>query len=287
MNAAVIERERALEDTLGCSCLHVPAGIVLTESNSGEPALGLDPNAEERDDRLEVASGLLEAFVRLADEEPEGFLDFARRYGLLNLCGHDLPACHYPIPYTSLAFARRYSFPCFPVVLEPGGMERLDTWRRFSRVADALLSIAAKLRDGKKGARADWRTVVGASDVERKVRSVTRQKSIEEDDWVLLAHELQRWLQLGNVRPVLRGFDQRLDMDLSSEGLFPNIAKQLVFTVAGFERISFCDGCGRVYVPTRKPRPDRRKFCKHCNEAGVPAKLRVRDHRARMKIRRR
>lgn len=264
---------------------YVPAGVVLIESGRGEPALGIDSGATGKDKQFVEAPGLLESFLRLEEGESERFLAFARRYGFLNLCEHDLPASHYPLPCPSLAEARRYSFPCFPVVLEPGGVERIDSWRHFARAARSLLSIAAKLNAEQPGDREDWRAVFGRSRAEEHGYPVPSYDSNLEREWVLLASELERWFRLGNVRPVLHASDEGLEIELLSVGLFPAIAKRLVFTIAKHDGVSLCDGCGRPSVPRRNPRSDRRNFCVRCDDAGVPDKLPVRDYRERTRKR--
>jgi hypothetical protein len=231
------------------------------------------------------APGLLKSFLRLEEGGADGFLAFARQYGLLNLCEHDLPASHPPLPNPSPAEVRRYSFPCFPVALEPGGLERLDTWRIFSRAARALLSIAAKLKVGQPGDREDWRAVFGRSRAGKHVYAVPSYDSNLEREGVLLAGELERWFRLGNVRPVFGASDEGLEVEQLSVGLFPAIAKRLAFTIADYDGIALCDGCGKPCVPRRETRSDRRNFCVRCDEAGLPGNLPVSDYRERRKKR--
>jgi hypothetical protein len=215
------------------------------------------------------APGLLESFLQLEEGGSDRYLAFARRYGFLNLCDHDLPASHYPLPNPSPAEARRYSFPCFPVVLEPGGLERLDTWRQFSRAARALLAIAAKLKVGQPCDHEDWRAALRWSRAEKPRYTVPADSDLERA-WVLLAAELERWFRLGNVQPVLGASGDGFEVELRSLGVFAALAQRLAFTVAEYDEIALCDGCGKPYVARRETRSDRSDFCMRCDEAGLP-----------------
>lgn len=249
----------------------VPAGIFLTESPKGEPALGIDSSATGEDRKFADVPELLRPFVELEGEAPDAYLAFARRYGLLNLCRHGLPACHQPIAFSSPAQARRYSFPCFPLILESGGLEPLSTWRRFSRAARAFLSIAAKLAVGQPGDRDDWRALYWVSHaagnghpVQVCGRDPAGERVLLAGEWASLAGELERWCRLGNVRPVLTAAAEGRDLDIEPVGLFPAIAERLVFAVAEYGVISPCGECGRPIVTATKPRSDRPILCEPC-----------------------
>lgn len=217
---------------------YVPAGIILTESPRGEPALGLEPGAAGTDRAFAHAPALLESFVELDGARPEAYLRFARRYGLLNLCRHGLPALHPPVTFSSPAEARRYGFPCFPLILESGGVEVLSTWRRFSRAARAFVSIAEKLAVGQPGGRDDWRALYWVSHAEGNGHPVQARGHDPEgkrarlaSQRTLLAGELDRWRRLGSLRP-LRDASEGSSLDIEPVGLFPAIAEELVHAVS-------------------------------------------------------
>ncbi len=67
-------------------------------------------------------------------------------------------------------------------------------------------------------------------------------------------------------------------------GFAPFLALQVYGALWGKDRaveVALCDGCGQPYMPSRKPRADRRNFCQACRSSSLPARLRKRDQLAR------
>lgn len=252
------------------SCrLHVPAGVVLARSG-GAVALGLDPTVADGDREVDDLSGLLGAFLRLDGGRPKRFLSFARRYGLLYLCEHDLPATHPPLALET-AEARRDTYPCFPLVLESDGRERIDAWRVFPRAARAFLAIAAKLKDGEPGHPEDWWALARVPFRDGHESEIRPHRSGIEQQASLLAQELGRWLRLGRVGPVARGSEAPFNVGLQSSGLFPAIATLLSVHIIGLGLIEPCVRCsGPCAAPAAGGSGGGPALCGRCAEGGVP-----------------
>ena len=131
--------------------------------------------------RSPLASPALSAFGALAQETevdfPGAVLRFARQWGPLELCSHNLPRFHPPGPDAQPCGPTRdlcphgsqrfHSSPCYlRQATTVGAMrwdEPLEVWRRFCRSAAALLSILSELtqRAGVGTSEAWWNTAWG------------------------------------------------------------------------------------------------------------------------------
>jgi hypothetical protein len=220
------------------------------------------------------ARGLLPAFARMANAQPEEILDFTSRWGLLGLCEHGVPSSHNPPPLRGGGHSGERTW-CYPTE-----QERIEDWRHFSSQARALLAIAVRVYRRKPGHPADWRTVYARSPSPEEAPWWERTPNA---DARMLGLVIEEWLYLANIRPQFRWSEEvgGFGFDLGAPGLFAHLARELAFTVARFDGLAVCSGCGYPYVPERRPRQDRLNFCSTCQDRGVPARLRKRKERAR------
>src|SRR5450432_2906491 len=80
------------------------------------------------------SAGMLEAFSKLGDLPPRSVFGFARKYGPLRICEHDLPCTHNTSPWPNI---------CRPLGWDKNNCwEPLATWRSFARQAFAMLKVA-------------------------------------------------------------------------------------------------------------------------------------------------
>ena len=129
---------------------------------------------------------MLDAFVRLWSEPSSSIAKFARRWGVLHLD---------PKAYFS-------------------GEESLESWRRYSRNAEAVLKLAAAARQGNLGMIDDWRELLDHS-YTHPSEPLVDPKTVPErfasfmfdprkpleraGQWI--ACDLQGWLNLWHVPP--------------------------------------------------------------------------------------
>jgi len=222
---------------------------------------------------------MLDHFVRLHKGLDRDILEFARKWGVLQLCHHNLPYTHGASPLgrdcrlklppwmTSEVVTRQWSIKwkdrqdailhryygiesqgCFRLHWEP-----LETWRFFSKQACALLDIAAKVHCGKPGTADDWGLVLKGrfpGHAESDALRLTK---------VFLVEALNIWLDLGAISldvVDIKGRTRRTGADL-----FGSIALQLMLAATRQAGLALCAACGEEYPPTRRPSEGRQNYC--------------------------
>src|SRR2546425_2711252 len=95
---------------------------------------------------------LLSKFVGSIDS-PQSVEQFARRWGVLGICKHGLPASHYPGP---TGWRLGDPIPCCQPLgyLESklrGGFEPVETWMRFAGEFKGALNLAGVIEKASKG----------------------------------------------------------------------------------------------------------------------------------------
>ena len=222
---------------------------------------------------------ILSDFVRLADGDGSTIRAYARRWGILGICEHGLPSSH---------LGNEDGTPrCRPLSRreDPAwrfdGWEPLERWRHFARQARAILDLAASLHTDQPGQPEDWQVVV-----QHRKQPVPWWRPSVEAEWILLSSVVQEWIRIGDVRPVMaRGPTQGRQVEFGSSAggtrLFGTLACQLLFTITRVTGVAVCSACTAIYTPTRRPRPDQRRYCRSCRAGGVPQRDAQRDRQRR------
>jgi hypothetical protein len=214
----------------------VPQGIAFS-GNLARRAIRIRQQAEH-DGR-----GVLDEFVELAEGNDSKILEYARTWGVLELCQHGLPYMHgrphehFRLPPPDPAFRRRKpTSKCLPL-----GIERLAVWRFFSRQANALLRIAASLQQEKLGDSSDWALVL------RDRVSPKGNVESHRDCW---ADVVDSWMTLGDVRPHIDLISHSITW--ARTDLFGELAVQLALVGVRADGQVHCTNCGRVYAPRKQ-----------------------------------
>ena len=141
--------------------------------------------------------------------------------------------------------------------------------------SDANPDRAPRVGSKEDWAAIDWDAVDAGADPESLVPC-----SLEDaKGW--LANYVNECLEWASVAPHLHRSSGQPEVQLRGWTTFSYIAAQLLFFVAGGKETAHCVECGELYVPKRKPRADRRNYCRRCRKAGVPWRDSKRDQRAR------
>jgi hypothetical protein len=196
----------------------------------------------------QAGRGVLDEFLRLADGTEKAILGFAQTWGVLELCGHNLPSCHEfslgvplrlpdPRPSSDRHGGCSPSDPrqCLPLRREP-----LTTWRFFSAQAAALLNIAANLQRVWLGEDADWDKML--RDGVAPARSVGAQRLCLQD-------MIEGWLRLGRVKPTIDDLTGALTW--TGADLFGELAVQIALAAKALDGQILCVACGKAYQPKR------------------------------------
>jgi len=236
---------------------------------------------------------MLDQFVRLTD--PESILRFARSWGVLRLAGTK--------------------------VLRPGrgdmyeGIEPIAAWQYYSRRAQAVLQIAAALRQNKLGDVSDWSMIgilvpkggytkrheqlLDAAMVRQHfgmgftvfIMTDSPEHNVERARGFIAA-EVGYWLDcwkkentIGVSDFALRWSDvqRRWDLQIDYHGfLFAAIALQLALVVADADSLFTCSGCALPYIRPRerkRPKSGCANYCAECSTKGVAKRRAVEAYR--------
>jgi hypothetical protein len=188
--------------------------------------------------------GVLDEFIKLAECNDSEILNYARTWGVLELCQHHLPYLHdsphehlrLPLPDSAFTSPKLTTSKCFPLGTEP-----LDVWRFFSRQAKALLRIAANLQQETPGESDDWSVVLRDRD------SPKQDVEAHRDCW---ADAVESWMTLGDVRPRIDLMNHRITW--ARTDLFGELAVQLALVGVRADGQVHCTNCGRGYAPRKQ-----------------------------------
>lgn len=233
-----------------------------------------------------TGKGLLEDFVKLGDVSAEAIRDYARRWGVLEICKHGYPRSH-----NSATWPRSWALPasCEPLEFHYGqtksgghyekGWEPIERWWHFAQQARAILNIAAKLNSQSTHVSEGWTLLY--QEYEEEFHKPLRPEN-SEDIRRLLSFAVNDWLQLGGVRPQFVWKEPAPKLEVGGPTLFGHLAVQLALVVSRTEAMVFCSRCGIPYLPSRQPNRNRRNFCDTCRDNKIPERLASREYRARL-----
>ncbi len=193
--------------------------------------------------------GILDEFLQLCDAGDEAILKYARTWGVLELCCHNLPSCHefslgglrLPAPLLAMPPKGRAWAADDPRQCLPRGREPLATWRFFSGQANALLNIVAALQRKRLGDREDWAKLL--REEVTPVGSLDAQKLCTRD-------VIEGWLRLGRIKPTID--DLTGGLTWTGADLFGELAVQIALLAKARDGQVFCVVCGKAYEPKRR-----------------------------------
>jgi len=235
------------------------------------------PGGKTADDR-----GILDAFIRLADEEqPEPFLAFARRYGPIRLCKkHGLPEHRAPLAVERSTAA----WPCSPWLFKYESLSHcgvpIDLWREYAVAVRAALTAAASLHREELISEEVW-SILGVAPwlAITKEEASWRWRVFRGDVWgerEFLGVIISVAIGAAELTLSFQWIDTFPYIGLTGGGTFGAIIRQLVFAVAQVRGVAVCAGCGQPFVPYR-----RWKYCRSCGKRAADREAQ-RRRRARL-----
>jgi hypothetical protein len=208
----------------------------------------------------QAGRGVLDDFLALRAGPSRAILKYARTWGVLELCRHNLPACHdfshgIPLRLTTplLAKSAKLTQCVFDLDLrqcQPLGAEPLTTWRFFASQAWALVSIAADLQRGRLGAKDLWSIVLRDG--------VTPSQSIQAQQQCL-REAVEGWLKLGRIKPTIDDLSGGLTW--TGADLFGELAVQVALAIGGTDGQVLCIVCGKPYASKRRVTKHGFNYC--------------------------
>lgn len=243
------------------------------------------PNVELRKDRLYwdcpsdddwkwvgAKKGMLESFCTLADAPDCRILEFARRYGILDVQRKSIP------------WTTRRLFPMLGRVNvdESRGWQPLGLWRRLSGEAFALLKASSELIEGK---------CVGLDPCIGEIAGTLTEPLgflHAEAMKLIVAHAVNVWLATADAQPVvIWGGSEKPSIRLGGGGVFSALAIQLALAIGRSKGFAVCYHCRNEYPPEqRRPKTGQRNFCPVCRAAAIPSLYSGREYEARKRERR-
>jgi hypothetical protein len=179
---------------------------------------------------------------------------------------------------------------CHPRKDEESGLnwDPIGRWLDYADQARAMLGIAQKLHNGERTAVGDWTALGELFPMEPHGITEEVLKEWQGRPWrerPYLAMALERWLELGNVRPTFNWRHEApavvLEPSFFDGWTFGALAVEILMAVAKAHTLAVCSGCGAVYLREgRRPKPGQRNFCPEC-QGRVAPRLRKRAERAR------
>jgi hypothetical protein len=242
----------------------------------------VEPETLDQSVTVEGDGGVLREFVALADGTDARILRFAKKHGVLEICGHWEPSHldrRLPEPYR-----------CEPLRREP-----LHVWRAYAGWASALLAVSADIHQGRPGSAEDWGAIENWVGLQRETYGGGRRAPTPQLNRSFVSQAVGKWIYMGDLRVM---FDWRDRSDphpggpdrswphgphvvLVGEGLFAALARQIVFSVSRSGGIAMCAECGKRIKPGERRPGNQRTFCQKCRKAGAAVKHAKRDYRAR------
>ncbi len=235
---------------------------------------------------------LLTEFMSLAHLSQTKVVAFAKKYGVLELCRHDLPASH--IPRRMWAdLAEDETSACWPVRhLGTGGVtrEKLSTWIRLATQAEATHRIAGLLTDYKSVPEENWTSIRGLlpqgmvnTPGELRSQGFEPREFTEAQQQRVLMMALQRWLDLGDVGFRVSWEKGSPSFTYGGTGLAGAIAIQLGLTCTRTFGFLICSNakCSLPYSAKRGPKPGEANYCLECRGGPIPNRVRQQRHRAK------
>jgi len=225
---------------------------------------------------------LLRGFATLSNAEPEAILAFAKKWGVLGLCCHDMCVFHSP---DRGCLPREYELP--PGVPPPRARTRehpgyaltglfwepLSIWRTLAATFKLILATASATREGRLVENAIT-TSGGAALSKMGIEAgMARQR-------LALGMELNLQMRTFGVAPALTVTKSGADFWFGYDGLAGAVAMTTFAAVAG-SSFGLCGGCGQVYEPTKRPREGEQQWCSKCRTRGHSRAAAARAYRHR------
>jgi hypothetical protein len=173
-------------------------------------------------------------------------------------------------------FAERWG----PLNLELRQEESVDTWRRYARLAQALLRFTAEVNSGGLGDEEDWREICQST----PAGNLERAGWSRESQMAIAAAAVNLWFAQARGHGILIMIGPDLQVRPFASNLFGVLVTQIAHLVARSDQKAVCAGCRNPFSPTRPIVRGSRQYCNVCRKKKVPQRDASRDWRRRERV---
>jgi hypothetical protein len=172
---------------------------------------------------------------------------------------------------------RRFAARWGPLGFENAGEERLDDWRYYARIAQAILRFSAQRLTGGTGLQGDWNTLR----IFAYRHQIDRTSMPAQIQMAIVGAAINRWYAAASGHRIMDLVDNQLRVGPGASNLFGILITQIAHAVARCDQTAVCAGCQCAFIPKRPLSRGSRQYCKKCRRSKVPQRDASRDWRRR------
>ena len=163
--------------------------------------------------------------------------------------------------------------------LDPHAEQHVDHWRKYARIARAILRFASAQLTGGRGKEEDWTTLGEWVNPSTGLGKLNRDPKVR---MAVLGLAVNKWFSqarghfIMDITP-----DGQLQVRPSASNLFGILGTQMAHVIARSDQAAVCAGCQNPFPPERPLCRGSRQYCKRCRKKKVPQRDASRDWRRR------
>jgi hypothetical protein len=159
--------------------------------------------------------------------------------------------------------------------------EHADEWRRYARLAQALLRFVGQDSVVGRGSEKDWKTICEWLEIFSDEAPLS---SFGKFKMEVTAGAVNLWFAQAKGHGILDVVNHKLQVRPHASNLFGILVTQIAHAVARSDQQSICSGCGVPFVLKRRPSRGVRRYCAVCRKKRVPRRDAARDLRRRNRL---
>lgn len=214
-------------------------------------------------------------------DDAQPIVDFARRFGPLYLCSHELPMTHLsPAAIRHIAADMPLSESRVDDYLASTGFgddhvielvrgrwsEPVNGWRHWSEAAELMLQLIAAYHQKRQLEVSFWRRLdrwLSAHSLDIEYRFLRNDSGGDDQptrSWLAvevgMTMLIEHWLEWAGMRVTVRLQGEAPTLELATGSLFGAVTAELVAAIVGWNDVEVCVNCQR---PFRRDGPDQRR----------------------------
>jgi hypothetical protein len=166
---------------------------------------------------------------------------------------------------------------------ELGIQQHVDEWRRYARLAQAILRLAGQQHSGGRGNPEDWITLWAW--IEPRMGCVEMKRMHKRERMAVLASAVNTWFSQAQGNGILTLRGDALQVLPQGANLFGILNTQIAYVIARSDQMVVCAGCHDPFPPRRPLSRGSRQYCRACRARKVPQRDAARDYRRRFRLR--